>query len=75
VSASSQTSVREARGRARQWRVRPWVHVVLHCFRVEEEHSYRETPNRLEYMAELRELLDLDQNKLPDYTALLNSGL
>ncbi|EMA21632.1 transposase [Haloarcula marismortui ATCC 33799] len=47
----------------------------MHCFRVEEEHSYRETPNRLEYMAELRELLDLDQNKLPDYTALLNSGL
>jgi len=24
-----------------------WVHVVLHCFRVEGDHSYRETPNRL----------------------------
>ena len=21
-----------------------WVHVVLHCFRVEDGHSYRETP-------------------------------
>ena len=50
-----------------------WVHVVLHCFRVEEEHSYRETPNRLEYMAELRELLDLDQDELPDYTTIYKS--
>jgi len=50
-----------------------WVHVVLHCFRVEEEYSYRETPNRLEYMAELRELLDLDQDELPDYTTIYKS--
>jgi len=50
-----------------------WVHVVLHCFRVEEGHSYRETPNRLEYMAELRELLDLDQDELPDYTTIYKS--
>ena len=50
-----------------------WVHVVLHCFRVEETHSYRETPNRLEYMAEHRELLDLDQDELPDYTTIYKS--
>jgi len=50
-----------------------WVHVVLHCFRVEEEHSYRETPNRLEYMAELRDILDLDQDELPDYTTIYKS--
>jgi len=31
-----------------------WIHVVLHCFRLEEEHSFRETPNRLKYMTELR---------------------
>ena len=24
-----------------------WVHVVLHCFRAEDEHSDRETANRL----------------------------
>ena len=37
-----------------------WVHVVLHCIRLEEEHSYRETPNRLKYMAEIRDVLGLD---------------
>ncbi|WP_233565439.1 IS5 family transposase [Halorubrum sp. Atlit-26R] len=50
-----------------------WVHVVLHCFRLEENHSYRETPNRLEYMAEVRDALDLDQDPLPDYTTLYKS--
>lgn len=24
-----------------------WKHVVLHCFRLEEGHSHRATPNRL----------------------------
>jgi len=50
-----------------------WKHVVLHCFRLEECHSYRETPNRLEYMAEIRDALDLDQNDLPDYTTIYKS--
>jgi len=50
-----------------------WVRVVLHCFRVEEEHSYRETPNRLKYMAELRDILELDQDDLPDYTTIYKS--
>jgi hypothetical protein len=41
-----------------------WIHVVLHCFRLEEGHSYRETPNRLEYMTEIRAVLGLDRDYL-----------
>ena len=48
-------------------------HVVLHCFRLEEGHSYRETPNRLEYMAEIGNALDLDQDDLLDYTTIYKS--
>lgn len=62
MSAPSQTNVGEARGLAR------WVYVVLHCFRLEEGHSYRETPTRLVYMAEIRDILGLDQDNLPDYS-------
>ncbi|ARS90729.1 IS5 family transposase [Natrarchaeobaculum aegyptiacum] len=50
-----------------------WVHVVLHCFRLEEGHSYRETPNRLKYMSEVRDVLDLDQDELPDYSTICKS--
>jgi len=50
-----------------------WIHVVLHCFRLEEEHSFRETPNRLKYIAEMRDILDLDQADLPDYTTIYKS--
>ncbi len=50
-----------------------WVHVVLHCFRFEEDHSYRETPNRLEYMAEIRAVLGLDRDNLPDYSTTYKS--
>jgi len=34
-----------------------WIHVVLHCSRLEEDHSYRETPNRLKYMTEICDAL------------------
>ncbi|ELY47288.1 ISH9-type transposase [Natronorubrum sulfidifaciens JCM 14089] len=37
-------------------------------FRVEDSHSYPETPNRLKYMAEVRTALDIDRDDLPDYT-------
>ncbi|SIS21084.1 IS5 family transposase [Natronorubrum thiooxidans] len=50
-----------------------WVHVVLHCFRLEEGHSYRETPNRLKYMAEVRDVLGLDREDLPDYSTIYKS--
>jgi len=50
-----------------------WVHVVLHCFRLEEEHSFRETENRLKYMTEIREVLELDRDDLPDYTTIYKS--
>jgi IS5 family transposase len=50
-----------------------WVHVVLHCFRLEEEHSFRETENRLAYMAEIRDVLGLDRDDLPDYSTIYKS--
>jgi len=50
-----------------------WVHVVLHCFRLEEGHSYRETPNRLKYLAEIRDVLGLDRDELPDYSTIYKS--
>ncbi|NLV08377.1 IS5 family transposase [Halomicrobium sp. HM KBTZ05] len=50
-----------------------WIHVVLHCYRLEDGHSYRETPNRLEYMAEIRDALNLDRDDLPDYTTIYKS--
>ncbi|GCF16198.1 hypothetical protein Harman_41330 [Haloarcula mannanilytica] len=50
-----------------------WIHVVLHCFRLEEDHSFRETPNRLKYMAELRDILELDQDDLSGYTTIYKS--
>jgi len=48
-----------------QRRVRPLETVVLHCLRLEDGHSYRETPNRLKYMAEIRDALGLDPDDLP----------
>jgi len=49
------------------------VHVVLHCIRLEEVHSYRETPSRLKYMTEIRDVLGLDQEYLPDYSTIYKS--
>jgi len=50
-----------------------WVHVVIHCFRLEEGHSYRETPHRLRYMTEIRDALGLDRDDLPDYSTIYKS--
>jgi len=50
-----------------------WKHVVLHCFRLEDGHSYRETPNRLKYMSEVRNVLGLDRDDLPDYSTIYKS--
>jgi hypothetical protein len=50
-----------------------WKHVVLHCLRLEDDHSYRETPNRLKYMAEIRDALGLDRDDLPDYSTIYKS--
>ena len=50
-----------------------WKHVVLHCLRLEDGHSYRETPNRLKYMAEIRDVLGLDRDDLPDYSTIYKS--
>ncbi|EMA07272.1 IS5 family transposase [Haloarcula marismortui] len=50
-----------------------WKHVVLHCLRFEDGHSYRETPNRLKYMAEIRDVLSLDRDDLPDYSTIYKS--
>ena len=50
-----------------------WVHVVLHCIRIEEGHSYRETPNRLKYMTKIRDVLGLGRDDLPDYSTIYKS--
>ena len=50
-----------------------WKHVVIHGFRREEEHSFRETENRLEYMGEIREVRELEKGDVPDYTTLNKS--
>ena len=48
-------------------------HVVIHCFRREEGHSFRETENRLKYMTPLLEVLDLEEGDVPDFTTLNKS--
>jgi hypothetical protein len=50
-----------------------WIHVVLHRFRLEEGHGYRETPNRLNYLTEVRDALGLDRGDLPDYSPIYKS--
>ncbi len=50
-----------------------WKHVVLHCFRLEEGHSYRETPNRLKHMTVICDTLGLYPEDLPDFTTLYKS--
>ena len=64
-------ALEKVRGRPRQRRVRPLKHVVLHCLRLEEDYNYRETPNRLKYMAEIGDVLDLDRDDLPDYSTII----
>jgi len=49
-------------------------HVVMHGCRREEEHSFRDTENRLEYMGEIREVLELEKGAVPDYTTLTDTA-
>jgi IS5 family transposase len=50
-----------------------WKHVVIHGFRREEGYSFRETENRLKYMSDIREGLELNKGDVPDYTTLNKS--
>jgi hypothetical protein len=50
-----------------------WKHVVLHCFWLEDGHSYRETPNLLEFMTEIWDPLGLDPDDLPEFTTIYKS--
>ena len=50
-----------------------WKHVVIHGIRLEEEHSFREIANRLTYTGDIRDVLELDRNDVPDYTTLNKS--
>lgn len=50
-----------------------WKHLVIHGFRLEEEHSFRETENRLKYMGDIRDVLDVDRGDIPDHTTLNKS--
>jgi IS5 family transposase len=50
-----------------------WKHLVIHGYRLEDGHSYRETENRLRCFSELREILELDLNDVPDYSTIYKS--
>ena len=50
-----------------------WKHVVIHCYRLEDGHSYRETENRLRCFSELRDVLELDLDDVPDYSTIYKS--
>jgi IS5 family transposase len=50
-----------------------WKYVVIHCYRLEDDHSYRETENRLRCFSELREILELDLSDVPDYSTIYKS--
>ena len=73
MSSSSQTRLGKHAGEPASGGFARWKHVVLHCFRLEDGHSYRETPNRLNYMAEIRNVLGLDRDDLPDYSTIYKS--
>ena len=45
-----------------------WEHVVLHCYRRKEDDGYRETTNRLAWYRDLREILELELDNVPDYS-------
>ena len=47
-----------------------WKHIVIHCYRLEDGHSYRETENRLQCFSELRKILNLDPADVPDYSTI-----
>ena len=50
-----------------------WKHLIIHRYRLEDDHSYRETENRLHCFSELREILDLNLDDVPDYTTIYKS--
>ena len=50
-----------------------WKHLVIHGYRLEDDHSYRETENRLRCFSELREILELDLNDVPDFSTIYKS--
>ena len=47
-----------------------WKHLVIRGYRLEDDHSYCETENRLRCFSELREILELDHDDVPDYTTI-----
>lgn len=54
-------------------RLARWKHIVIHWYRLEDEHRYRETENRLRCFSELRETLELDCSDVPDYSIIYKS--
>ena len=52
-----------------------WKHLIIHGYRLEDDHSYRETENRLRCFSELCEILKLDLNSVPDYSMIYASHL
>jgi len=50
-----------------------WKHVVFHCIRIEDGHSYRELVDRVSLMEAVCEELDLDPDDLPKPSTLCKS--
>ncbi|ELY61687.1 ISH9-type transposase [Natronococcus jeotgali DSM 18795] len=53
-------------GKPASGRFARWGHVVLDCLWLEDDHSYRETPSQLKYMAEIRDVLALNHDEIED---------
>ena len=50
-----------------------WVHVTIHCLRIEEEYTYREVVNRIQYNAEVCDVLGIDSENVPEFTTIYRS--
>ena len=51
----------------------PLEALVIHGYRLEDDHSYCETENRLQCFSELREILELDLDDVPDFATIYES--
>jgi hypothetical protein len=41
-----------------------WKHIVIHCIRLEDDHTYREVVDRISLMSAVRNVRELDSNEL-----------
>jgi len=63
----------ESSGEARIWRVSREAHIVAHCIRKEEDHTFTELVDRLGLMPEVCDRLGIHSEALPDPTTFYYS--